>query len=250
MRIKHIICFLALIFPSVSFADTIGVWLGGGVWDWSISGNLRYSPGGGTTTEADVKNDLHLTDDTSGFGYVAIEHPVPIIPNVRISATGISSTGTGNTTVQFTYGNTTYNVNETLTTELTLDQTDVTLYYEILDNVVGLDIGLNAKSIDGRARISGTSGIETNDIDAIIPMLYAAIDIPLPFGFSIGGNGAAVSYDGSSISDFNAYVRYSSAFYLGAEVGYRSQEYKLDDIDGSYGNVKFSGPYAGLYLYF
>ena len=251
MRTKIIICLLVL-FPFSAFADVVGVRLGGGLWDWGVSGQLRYDPNGNNTntTEADVKNDLHLADDSTGFGYVSIEHPVPILPNIRVVATSLSTRGSGVTTVSFTYGNTTYSINDTLTTELVLDQTDITLYWEILDNVVGLDIGLNAKNIDGRASITTSSGVEKSDISVTIPMLYAAVDFSLPYGFSLGGNAATISYDGSSVSDYMGYLRYTSDYVFGVEVGYRNQTYKFNDLDDYYGEIKFDGPYAGLFLYF
>ncbi len=250
-HLKTVLC-LFIFLPSLSFADTASVWLGGGIWDWGISGSIRYDVTGNNSnkTEADLQRDLHLQDDSQSFGYLVIEHPIPVLPNIRIARTTLNTQGSGNTTVAFTYGNTTYSVNESLTTKLNLDQTDFTLYYEVLDNVVGLDIGLNAKNIDGSASITYSGGTENDSVSVTIPMLYAAIDIQTGYGITLGAQGNFVSYDGSSITDYNAYVRYTSDYLLGVELGYRKQSYELDDLDDTYGTIEFSGPYAALFLHF
>ena len=59
-----------------------------------------------------------------------------------------------------------------------------------------------------------------------------------------------ISYDGSSISDYTGYVRYTSDYVVGVEVGIRKQTYELDDLDDTYGTIEFGGPYAALFLYF
>jgi len=47
--------------------------------------------------------------------------------------------------------------NENVRSPVELKRTDVTLYYEILDNFVSVDLGLNANYIDSQAWISGAT---------------------------------------------------------------------------------------------
>jgi hypothetical protein len=37
---------------------------------------------------------------------------------------------------------------------------------------------------------------------------------------------------------------------LGIEAGVRSLKVELDDLDGVYTNMKFDGPFVGVYLHF
>jgi len=48
----------ALTMSSTAMADTIGVWAGGGMWDHSPSGSIRYID----ATSVDLENDMKLED--------------------------------------------------------------------------------------------------------------------------------------------------------------------------------------------
>lgn len=229
-------------------ADTIGVEVGGAYWQYDISGSVRYQSSNPADT-IDVNQDLGYDDDGTNFYYIAIEHPVPVLPNIRITRTEMDSSANGTLTKTFTYGGVTYSINEAVNSEVTLDQTDVTLYYQVLDNVINLDIGLDAKYIDGSARITGaTSGTSRADISGWIPMLYlgAAIDMPLT-GLSIEADGSAITYQSSKFYDYNLRVKYTTPWKIGIMGGYRKIKLDLDDFDESFSNLEFDGPYAGIY---
>ena len=74
------------------------------------------------------------------------------------------------------------------------EQTDITLYYELLDRVVSLDLGLNTRYVDSRMQTSGEiSGSESADVSGWAPMLYAAVGGELPFtGLSLGAQGSLI----------------------------------------------------------
>ncbi|MCW9024062.1 MAG: TIGR04219 family outer membrane beta-barrel protein [Gammaproteobacteria bacterium] len=231
-------------------ADTLGLKIGGGSWDHDPSGTIRYKS---TLIDDDINldNDLHLKEKKEGYFFVVIEHPIPVLPNIRIMSTKLSSHGDGTTTKAFTFNNESYSLSENIVTDLVLDQTDLTLYYELLDNVVSLDLGLNLKNIDGSARLVGaTAGTNTATFDVTIPMLYASVGISPIEGLFIGAEVSYIGYDGNSISDYTAKVAYTSDYLIGIEAGVRSQSYELDDIDDSYGNMEFTGPFIGAYLHF
>ena len=81
-------------------------------------------------------------------------------------------------------------------------------------------------------------------------MLYLMAGVSPWEGIFIGAEGSVVKYSGSTLSDFTAKVSYTTDFFLGVEAGYRKQVYKLDDVDGSYADMQFSGPFLGAYLKF
>ena len=150
------------------------------------------------------------------------------------------------------YGDRIFLFNEDVSSEFELDQTDITLYYSPLDNVVNVDLGLNAKYIDSEARISGAiSGTETANVSGWVPMLYAGVGADLPLtGLSVGADGAYIHYDGSSFYDYSVHASYTSPWHVGVNAGYRKIKLDLDDFDDSFADVEFDGLYAGAYLHF
>ena len=199
MKLKHWIAVGLLLTPITSMADFVGFRVGGSSWNWSVSGDIRYK--GNTVNDTfDLKNDLGLKDDKQTFGYIVLEHPIPLLPNIRLSKTNLSTTGSGTVTSGVTYGGIYYPVSTAVTSELTLNQTDAALYYEILDNdLVGFDLGINLKNIKGKASVSGSPGTASADINVTILMLYAGLQIGLPLtGLSIGADGSYIGYNGNT----------------------------------------------------
>lgn len=138
---KLLLSALIAFLPMTGMAATIlGIQAGVGTWKHDPSGPISTNLDGAGIT-ADLKNDLKLTEDSEGYTYFSIEHPVPLVPNFKYMSTKLTSAGTG--AVGFDFNGVTYNT--AVNTKLVLDQTDLILYYEVLDNVVSLDVGINAK---------------------------------------------------------------------------------------------------------
>jgi outer membrane protein len=251
MRQTLIPLLVASLIPALSSADTLGVRVGANYWKYDIDGTARYKTKD-SANNIDVNKDLGYDDGSLGHYYISLEHPVPLLPNVRISKTDIDEDANGRLRQTVIYGDTVFPVNEEVSSKVQLDQTDITLYYSLLDTVVNLDLGLNAKYIDSKARISGAvSGTQTADVSGWVPMGYAGVGVDLPLtGLSVSADGAYVKYQSSSFYDVTVRATYTSPWFVGADVGYRKIKLDLDDFDDSYADVEFDGPYAGLYLHF
>jgi len=245
MKIHNLSFILAGLFSLQAQADTIGFRAGGGIWDHDPGGSFRYQG-----TSADLDNDFNLKDDKEGYFFVQIEHPAPLIPSVRIQSTKLKNTGAGSVSTSFTFGGTVYNASTNVTTELTLDQTDYTLYWQPLDNFVAFDLGITVKSIDGKSSITDGTTLETNTFDGYIPMLHAAVGFEpmdsLEFRVEVNALGAG----GNSITDTTAKVSYTTDFMLGIEAGFRRVSIELDDVDQVFANMDFEGPFMGVYMNF
>lgn len=242
---------LCLLLPALSFADVLGVRAGASYWGYDISGTARYNTSD-SANDLDINNDLGYDDGSSGFYYISLEHPLPFLPNVRLTYTKLDEDANGRLTRTVTFGNTTFFVNEDVTSSFDLKQTDVTLYYEVLDNVVSLDLGLNGKYIDSKAQInSSISGTERTSISGWVPMAYLGVGADLPFtGLSVSADGSFISYQDSSFYDYSIRASYTTPWLLGVDVGYRKLKLDLDDFDDSYTDAEFDGPYAGIHLAF
>ena len=251
MRVVSTLVTLAALFPALCAADTLGVRVGAAYWDFDMSGTARYKTRD-SANNLDINKDLGYDDGSLTFFYAAFEHPVPFLPNVRLSRTDLDEDARGRLSKTVVYGNRVFLFNEDVSSDVKLDQTDITLYYSPLDNVVNVDLGLNAKYIDSKARITGSiSGTETANVSGWVPMLYAGAGADLPLtGLSVGIEGAYVRYDGSSFYDYSVQASYTSPWHVGVNAGYRKIKLDLDDFDDSFADVEFDGPFAGAYLHF
>jgi outer membrane protein len=242
--------FLALYTGGVS-ADVLGVRLGGGPWAWDVDGDIRYQSQD-RADSLDLRDDLGFSDGTDNQFYLTVEHPVPLLPNFRLSHVETAVGGRGARSAEFSYGGRTFQANENLDSRLDLRQTDLTLYYRPWDTVLGLDIGLNFKRIEGTGRIEGeNTGRVSADFDSVFPMVHGGIEIQMPFtGLSAGANGSIIGYDGHRLSDATAFVRYTPTLFLGIEGGLRHVSLKIDDLDDTDGKFELQGPYLNGFLRF
>jgi outer membrane protein len=233
---------LVALLPLTGFAATIlGIQAGTGTWKHDPSGVVSTSADGAGVT-ADLKNDLNLAEKSEGYTYFSIEHPVPLIPNFKFVNTNLTTSGTG--AVNFTFDNVTYS--SAVNTKLDLSHTDYILYYEVLDNVVSLDVGLNAKNIEGQIAIGSTA---PTNFSGTIPMLYAAVEVMLPAGFALAAEISTISSGNDAITDTTAKVTYTTDFNLGIEAGVRTLSIDVD-VDTVKANIEFSGIFAGVYFKF
>ena len=70
-------------------ADTLfGVYAGVGTWDQEYSGDVRSG-----ASRVDVENDLAIADDDNIVLYFALEHGVPVLPNIRAQHFAIDVSG-------------------------------------------------------------------------------------------------------------------------------------------------------------
>ncbi|MCG6939577.1 MAG: TIGR04219 family outer membrane beta-barrel protein [Gammaproteobacteria bacterium] len=244
MKIKQLFFTLALTASFTANADTLSVSVGGGVWNQSPSGTIEKI---GDPSAVDINNQLFWGDESQGYLFATLEHPVPLIPNVKLMKTTMDQSGSG--IANFRFNGTDYNGN--VTNDFSMETLDLYAYYEILDNVVSLDIGLDIRKIKVDYTISATGSPTTTDsVDETVPMLYAMVGAtPWP-DLTVSGELSYISYDGSTVSDFIAKVSYTTSFLVGVEAGYRKSQYTLDDVSDTNTDLSFDGVFAGAYLKF
>ena len=239
-----IICSIALF----AKADFIGAEAGIGMWSSSFSGEIK----GDNTNDfnLDVKDDLGFDDTESNvFLWAYLDHPLPLLPNIKIQKLNYSTKNTYNTNVIFDG----INYNGSVGTELTLNQIDLIFYYRILDNWINFDLGFQGKMIDGTIKITDGVAVDTDkEFDLFLPMLYAKSRIDFPFlsNLSVETQASYIGFGDSSYQDIQAGIAYEIFFGLGINVGYKMQTIKIQDIDDIYTDLKVSGPYAAIFYNF
>lgn len=243
----YLILLLLLAVPA-AHADTLfGIYAGAGTWQQEYSGDVNSG-----VTDVSVEDDLGLEDENSNVFYVAIEHGVPVLPNVRAQYFDIDVDGDNVLSRSIEFNGQTFNLSDAVSTRVELSQSDAVFYYELMDNVVSLDLGLAISWLEGSIDVSSSTDTARADFDEVIPMLYgkARVDLPLT-GLWAGLEAQGMAYDGNSLTEFNAHLGWESDIGLGVEAGWRSLELELDDFDQVANAVlEVDGPYAALNFHF
>ncbi|WP_144821982.1 TIGR04219 family outer membrane beta-barrel protein [Marinobacter piscensis] len=227
--------FLILAAP-LAQADILGLGASVSYWDSDLSGNVAKD-----SNSVDVDDELRLDNDGNANAGLYLEHPVPLLPNVALSYTKIQQSGRGQLSQQYD------GVDPgTVYSELDLEQLDLTLYYEVLDNWVNLDLGLTVRDFSGELRMqSRTNSTQSSrtEADAVLPLGYISARFDLPFtGASVGAGGNFISYSGDSMRDFNVYGQYRISV-LQLRAGYRQIAVDYEDGDDVF-DVKLDGPFV------
>ncbi|MDQ9022921.1 TIGR04219 family outer membrane beta-barrel protein [Acinetobacter sichuanensis] len=227
MQLVKLPLFLAVLGLS-SFAQADFIGLKGDISYWNIDGKANIDE------KKLADQDLDRTGTVQAS--VAFEHPIPVIPNVK---------------VKYTKLDTETDTDALTKTDLNLDHTDFILYYEILDNVVKADVGVGATRLNGDVKQFGTSF----DIDEYAPIVYAEAGVKLPFtGLSAKAEATYTNVNDVKITDAQAEVQYnfvqSILLDVGAKVGYRVMNIELSDLDKRDMKFEFKGPYIGLDAHF
>ncbi|WP_413114003.1 TIGR04219 family outer membrane beta-barrel protein [Thaumasiovibrio sp. DFM-14] len=164
------------------------------------------------------------SDDTTGSYYVAVEHFFPLVPNLRLRQTNVD------------------------TRDLEFKQTDITGYYQMLDNgVMTFDLGLTMSHF-GQGQLSNTPQT-AQGFDKWHPSLYGNVEIGVPASdFIIFTDLQFSNINNTSVVDGQAGLMYAFAT-MGSEVrirgGYRMMDYDFEWVEGN-GESESHGWFAGV----
>ncbi|WED24518.1 TIGR04219 family outer membrane beta-barrel protein [Vibrio sp. JC009] len=169
-------------------------------------------------------------DSTTYTFEASFEHPIPLIPNVKVAQSSVDAN-------RFEY-----------------TKRDYTLYYEILDNsLVSVDVGAGATSLtDGKLTVLGSE----QDFEGYVPHLYGMAEVGIPATpISFFAKGTGIAYEDNEMMDLAAGVKYEIGLGLvGLELqlGYRTQTFKLEGFDDLSVDLdtEAKGFYAGANLDF
>ncbi len=229
-----------------ALADTIGGELNIGYYEHNPSGTIEYQG-----DSLDLEDDFKWKKESDVFAKLYIEHPIPLLPNIRLGYSSFGHSGSGILSKDIKFANQTYTGK--IDSTFDLDMYDLTLYYEVVDIGLDFDLGLNVRYLDGSVSAVGIGGNppkpinESTSFTLPVPMVYAKARVPIPatdIALQVEGN--YISYSGNQFYDFEAGVRYSFALGLGLEGGYKTMKLKLDDVDDLTLDSTFSGAYAKL----
>lgn len=197
---------------------------------------------------------LNIEKESSFYGSVFFEHPIPMIPNLKLANTNLSLSGNGKAAFRFQD----IDFEGATDTSLDLSHTDLTLYWGIPLPLPYLDInfGLSARIFDGGAEVKGLVDdqltVQNAEFDTVLPMLYGKVIVGSLFGFYGYTEINYIGYDGNTLSDATVALGYELPIPIldvNFEGGYRQLNAKtnIDDFDA---DINIKGPFAGIHLAF
>jgi len=229
--ISTLVLFLSVLY-STSFALPFKIEGAIGVWNHDPNGMINYQG-----TDVKLNSDLSLGERNDINLWVRIEHPVPMMPDIKIQYTPIKVKDNGSPNRPFIFGGKTFD--EAIHSEMDLDIIDVQLYNHLpflqMASLKGLDVtyGLTFRFLNATAFIDEIKGFTTKSrsFSTPMPLLTAGFNIAPVSSFAINGEFQGMSYSGNHWYDITAKLHlspFSDFIFMG--LGYRYQDFKLDDV--------------------
>ncbi|MCP4324836.1 MAG: TIGR04219 family outer membrane beta-barrel protein [Alteromonadales bacterium] len=185
---RTFVAMVAALFTIAAQADTVGLSFGGQIWQNEANGILG---------EKNSLIDFDLQKEQQNNYFIAVEHPFPFFPNLRISGTTLNTIGKTDLTQDFSFDDEIFHVGGTETStddhtganvntttdvnfvaNLNVSYVDYTLYYELFNNgVFSFDLGLTARSLNGDVTVTGTTTtVTTVDEAALYDHIHTATE--------------------------------------------------------------------------
>lgn len=224
---------------STAHADTIyGLYADANYWHSKADDQIQQ--------HADATQKHHYGNQGQLMLSASVEHPVPVLPNVRLRYTDLQSKSISNA--------------DNTRLKIDANSTDLIAYYEVLDTIVSLDLGLGAKRISGHSLANDRQYL---DLGTTLPMAYASAGVKLPFtGLSAKAELGLARSHKNQATDAQAEIQYKfidkALIDVGAKIGYRILDVDYNKViypafanDERYPyKVNFKGPYAGVEIHF
>ncbi|MCK0154097.1 TIGR04219 family outer membrane beta-barrel protein [Alcanivorax sp. S6407] len=227
-------------------APGLNIYGGGYNWNTDFKGTVSSGP-----ANVDVEEDLGMGQADQSVIWLGIEHPVPLIPNVRARYFDLYESASNRLQRTFIFNDKPYVASTRVDSELELEMLEGTLYYTPIDTSLKLDVGLTIRQIDGYVRLTSIIADSRLNIDEMLPMAHGAVRFDIPStGAYLGGELNGIKYNGSSMNDYNVRVGWRSDFLLGVEVGYSQINLNLDNVSRLTTDLDMGGPYVALSLGF
>jgi len=207
---KRLSAVLALAIFAPMQAQAIGVEFGYASWMQDNSGTIA-----GTTVSP--------SSSSPGMIWAEVEHPVPMIPNVRYASSELSIGGAANS--------------------LNLQFNDFVLYYNLWDTLATVDVGAGIRDMSGSAVVASVSNAIPS---APVPVVFVNLAGKIPgVGMTVGYRYTGISQGSSSVSSTELYANYEIMAGFEATLGMRDDSVNFDVTDGAIA-AKSSGTFIGV----
>jgi outer membrane protein len=223
-------------------AEFIGLNINASQWASTTPGSFNKND----SDSFDLIDDLDVDDPEHSSMTFILEHQISALPNIRYQGSQLDS--------DLSISGAAFDSGNQGSSTFDLEHDDIVLYYQLLDNWVDLDLGVDVKRVDGEVSYNGTSG-DTVSVDETIPLLYlsARFDLPLDglyVGADINANVIDLGLSESSAQDSTIMMGYESGTGLGIEGGYKYFSLDLDNADAADTDLEYDGVFLNGYINF
>lgn len=226
-----------------AYADFVGVNIGYSHWAPDLSGDFNSK---NNMSIAPIR-DLGVNDPSQTSLVLILEHPIPLLPNVKYQNYDLETSGNKTLTKNLTFNDSNYNAGNNVSSIVDLSHDDIVLYYEVLDNWVNLDLGVDLKRFDGQMGINGNNVA----VDKTLQSLYMSARFDLPFtGFYAGADINSLSIGDNKSNDSTLLIGYESSIGLGFEGGLKKFSLGLDNANNIDTNIEYRGLYVNGFFHF
>ena len=253
MKVKHLV--LALTVPLLlvcggARAEFIGLNIGASQWNPVLSGSVNS----GNDGSIDLVDDLDVEDPSQSSMVLILEHPIRALPNIKYQGFNLDSSGRSQLSSDISFNGETFASGDQVESSFDLSHDDIVFYYQLVNNRLNLDLGVDLKRFDGQVSLTGNNRASV-DVDETIPLLYLSARFDLSrSGFYVGANINANIID-LGLSDSNAQdstimLGYETRNGLGIEGGYKYFSLDLDDVNNLDTDLEYDGIYFNGYYHF
>jgi outer membrane protein len=241
-RTALIIC--AVLYSSSAQSDLLlGINAAASTWFSNQSGDIGKTP--------QSFNALGFGSNVYSSFYLDIE--LAGLPEIQFSYTEISASANGTTAGSFDLGGNSFPASTDIDIGFDVETADLTLYWQLSDNIVGADLGLTGRYIDGRVRVNDGLTTDSVELHSIVPLAFMRARFDLPYsGWYLEGDTHLIKYEGNGYSDSAVKLGWQteSITDFGLNVGYREMSLKVEELDGLSADLKISGPFASATFHF
>lgn len=180
--------------------------------------------------------------DVSPFLNIKLEHPVPLIPNFRFYLDSFDYSANSKDPV-------------TSAVDFSSNEKVGTLYYEILDNYLSVDLGISVRQIETELSFAAAEQVVSDDYTIVIPTAYATAEFAIPTtSFALAVEYEGLSLDSNDYRLLKAYVSYELADLVAADLvfklGVMSRDVRLTDLGGIDFNYNTDAVFSSVQVHF
>jgi outer membrane protein len=207
-----------------------------------------------SASSIDLVDDLNVNNPAQTSMVLILEHPISVLPNIRYQGYNLDSSESSGMNLEANSNGNAAIAGKTTTTSFDLNHEDIVLYYQLLNNWIDLDMGVDLKRFDGQVSQAGTTG-SSIDVDETIPLLHLSARVALPVnglyvGANINANVIDLGLSQSTAQDSTIMLGYESGTGLGIEGGIKSFSVELNDSDSLNTNLEYDGLFFNGYFNF
>lgn len=247
-----------------AYADLLSLSLGKSLWQGALTGESQSQADRARKLKPVDFNKLALTQEEYPGYWLQLEHPLPLLPNVRVAYTQINSFRRVRDVSSISSGDgLSISTPQNIDTAMAFNTLDATFYYEVLDHWVNLDAGLSLRKLDGYLDVFYELGEQYprnfphsyTEMNEIIPMLYSQAQLDIPgTGVFLQTRLNAISSGGDRFIDAEANIGYQWSGVPGLDIGlllgYRKAQLALKKTGNLYADAQIDGVQGSFFVHF